>query len=331
MRPRDPSSALRPLGRTGLRVSSVSAGSATWVKLLPGEEDLPVAEHVALVHRVFESSSIRVLDTSNIYGLGESERRIGIAVREYGGLPDDLLLSTKADRDAATGDFSGARMRRSLEESMERLGIDRFPLLFLHDPEHITWELAMADDGPVAALLDAQREGQIGTLGISGGPAPLLSRFVETGHFGALITHNRFTLVDRSADALLTLASERGLGVFNASPYGSGLLTRWPVDGGWYNYAPAPKELLRSANEIGRVCADAGVPLIAAALHWSLRDPRIDSTIVGTRTLGDLEATEELLELSVPDELWDAIDAVELDVTTWCDPPGETRQGRIEA
>src|SRR3712207_1220662 len=157
-------SQLRPLGNTGLQVSPVSAGTGTWVKLLPGEEDVPVAEHVALTHRVFENPRIRVLDTSNNYGLGESERRIGIAIREYGGLPDDFLLVTKADRDMDTGDFSGARMRRSLEESMERLGLDRFPLLFLHDPENTTWEQAMSDDGPVAALLDAQREGLIGTL-----------------------------------------------------------------------------------------------------------------------------------------------------------------------
>ena len=73
------------------------------------------------------------------------------------------------------------------------------------------------------------------------------------------------------------------------------MLTRWPV-AGWSNYAPAPAALLRSANEIGRLCADAGVPLIAAAFHWSLRDPRIPFTIVGTRTPGDLEATEELLQ-----------------------------------
>ncbi len=325
MRIPESSAALRPLGATGLSVSRVTAGSATWVKQLPGEEDLPVSDHVALVHRIFESGSVRVLDTSNNYGLGESERRIGIAIREYGGLPDDFLLITKADRDMDTGDFSGARMRRSLEESMERLGLDRFPLLFLHDPENITWDQAMADDGPVAALLEAQREGLFDTLGISGGPAPVLTRFVETGHFGALITHNRYTLVDRSSDSLLTLASDRGLGVFNASAYGSGLLTNWPVLGGWYNYAPAPEALLRAANEIGGLCADAGVPLVAAALHWSLRDPRIDSTIVGTRTIRDLEATEELLELSIPDELWHAIEAVELDVTTWCDPPRSAR------
>ena len=324
---RTESTALRPLGTTGLSVSPVTAGSGTWVQLLPCEEERPVAEHVALVHRIFESAAIRVLDTSNNYGLGESERRIGIAIREYGGLPEDFLLITKADRDMDTGDFSGARMRRSLEESMERLGLDRFPLLFLHDPENIPWEQAMADDGPVAALVDAQREGLIGTLGISGGPAPLLARFVETGSFGALITHNRFTLVDRSSDPLLTLASERGLGVFNASAYGSGLLTRYPVSGGWYNYAPAPEALLRSANEIGRLCADAGVPLIAAALHWSLRDPRIDSTIIGMRSIADLDGTEELLAVEIPEDLWKAIEAVELDVTTWCDPPGEALAG----
>jgi D-threo-aldose 1-dehydrogenase len=309
----------RALGATGLTVTAVSCGSGNWTAFRTGEVDRTVAESIDLIHGLFESETVRFLDTSNNYGLGESERRIGLAIREYGGLPADFVLQTKADRDMTTGDFSGERMRRSLDESRERLGLETLPMIYLHDPENTTWEESMADDGPVAALVEARDAGIVGHLGISGGPVGLLARYVETGIFEALITHNRYTLVDRTADALLTLADEHGLGVLNASPYGGGLLTRWPVEPGWYAYDQAAPALVAAANEIGRLCSDAGIPLAAAALWWSLRDPRITSTIIGMRTLDDLRATDELLSVAVPDELWAAIDGVPLDPSTWQD------------
>ncbi|GMA23492.1 oxidoreductase [Luteimicrobium album] len=311
---------LRPLGGTGIEVTRLCAGAAAW-----RDEDHPWGsvgedETAPLARALLGSDRVRYLDTANNYGDGESERRIGAAIRAAGGLPPGFVLQTKADRDTATGDFSGARMRRSLEESMERLGLDHLPIVFLHDPENTTWEEAMAADGPVAALVQARHEGTIGHLGISGGPTDLLERFVESGQFELLITHNRHTLVDRSADHLLTLASERGLGVLNAAPYGGGMLTRWPVEPGRYAYGDGAPALVAAANEIGRICADAGIPLAAAALQFSTRDPRITSTIVGMRTVGDLEASIELDEIEIPDEVWDAVRAVSLDASTWQDP-----------
>ena len=308
----------RALGHTGLFVTPVSAGSGTWKTFEQGR-DVPVRDSLELASALFSSSLVGCLDTSNNYGLGESERRIGLALAANGGVPEGFLLQTKADRDMTTGDFSGARMRQSLEESLTRLGLDSLPMVYLHDPENTTWDASMADDGPVAALVAARSEGLIGHLGISGGPVDMLARYVETGLFEALITHNRYTLVDRTADALLTLASSLGLGVFNASPYGGGLLTSWPVEPGWYAYDQAPAALMASADEIGAICAEFGVSLAAAALHWSVRDARITSTIVGMRTVSDLRATEQLLAVDIPSGLWDAIAEVPLDESTWQD------------
>ncbi|MCU1582965.1 MAG: aldo/keto reductase [Microbacteriaceae bacterium] len=309
----------RALGDTGLFATALSCGSGNWTAFRTGEGDKTVGESIELIHALFESDSVRFLDTSNNYGLGESERRIGLAIREYGGLPQDFVLQTKADRDMTTGDFSGERMRRSLDESRERLGLDTLPLVYLHDPENTSWDESMADDGPVAALVEARDAGVIGHLGISGGPEAMLRRYVETGLFEALITHNRFTLVDRTADALLSLASDHGIGVLNASPYGGGLLTRWPVEPGWYAYDQAAPALVTAANQIGEICAAAGIPIAAAALWWSLRDPRITSTIIGMRTIADLRATDELLGVEIPAEVWAAIETVRLDASTWQD------------
>ncbi len=317
----------RELGSTGIEVTRLCAGAAAWCSPSHPHGGVDAAESAALADALFRSEVVRYLDTSNNYGSGESEQRIGSALSVAGGLPTSFVLQTKADRDTVTGDFSGSRMRASIEESLERLGLTRLPIVFLHDPENTTWERAMADDGPVAALVAARDDGLIGHLGLSGGPVDLLARLLETGHFEAVITHNRHTLVDRSADALLDLAAEQGIGVLNAAPYGGGMLTRWPVDRSRYAYGEGRPALIEAANEMGRLCADAGVPFAAAALQFSTRDPRITSTIVGMRTVGDLEASIELDEFEIPEELWAALLVVPLDPSTWQDA-GSTTEGR---
>src|SRR5690606_38766569 len=106
-------------------------------------------------------------------------------------LPDGFVLATKADADPVTGDFSGERVRRSVEESLERLGLDHVPLMYLHDPEfHITFEQAMAPGGPVEALIALREEGVIGHIGIAGGPIDLMRRYVRTGVFEVVLSHN---------------------------------------------------------------------------------------------------------------------------------------------
>ncbi len=307
------------VGLTGLEISSVTVGAAAWKSHDEGptsnaEDNLQLAQAV-LTHPV-----LNALDTSNNYGVGQSERRIGVAVDSLGGLPEGFVLTTKADRDMRTGEFTGERMIRSLEESLARLGIDRFPLLFLHDPENVSWARATSPRGPLAALVAARDDGLIERLGISGGPSGLLSKFLRLDEFSALMTHNRFTLLDRSADELLTLAMERGVGVFNAAPYGGGILTSFPLRTTRYACGEASPATIAAAETFGTIAREAGVPLAALALQFSLRDARIHSTVVGMRTLADLAATEELASISISEGVWSAVDDVALDATTWLDP-----------
>jgi D-threo-aldose 1-dehydrogenase len=305
--------------------SKIAAGSGSWVQWNPASvgEDVPLAESIDLVHELFEDPTVRVLDTANNYGFGASEERIGMAIREYGIVPDGFTIQTKADRDMTTGDFSGARVRRSLDESRTRLGFDRLPVVYLHDPENISWEQAFAADGPVAALVAAREAGIIGTLGVAGGPSDLMRRYLDTGLFEALITHNRYTLADRSADRLLDHAHALGVHVTNASPYGGGFLTAWPPPTERYAYGPAAPSVRRTAEQAAALCTAAGVPLIAAALAFSTEDPRIDRTIIGMRTVDDLRATRELLEVTLDDELLDALRGLDSDPQGWQDPPAD--------
>jgi D-threo-aldose 1-dehydrogenase len=300
----------RRLGRLPLEVTSIGVGCAE-IGSMPetfGYSVSPNQAH-AVLDAVFESP-INVLDTAASYGDGESERRIGAFLRSRGGLPANFVLTTKADRDLRSGDFSGAQMERSVNRSLQLLGLNRLGLVFLHDPEHIPFEAAIAPGGPVDVLTRLRDQGVIAHLGVAGGPIDLMLRFVETGIFEAVITHNRYTLLDRSAEPLLERASALGMGVINAAPYGSGLLAKGPDAYPRYMYSPASSNLLERARGMAAVCARYGVPLAAAALQFSLRDPRITATIVGMSRPERVQQTLSLAAVPVPDALWAELEAV---------------------
>jgi D-threo-aldose 1-dehydrogenase len=275
------------------------------------EYSVPKQRAFETLRTVFESP-LNFLDTAASYGNGESERRIGEVLREIGGLPEDCVLATKADRDLSTGDFSGEQMRRSVQRSLRLLGLDRLQLVYLHDPEHETYEHMMAPGGPVEVLLGLKDEGMIEHVGVAGGPIDLMIRFVETDLFEAVITHNRYTLVDRTAEPLLDVAAERRVAALNAAPYGSGILAKGPDAYARYEYKEAPQEMVESVRAMENTCREFGVPLAAAALHFSLRDPRVVSTIVGISRAERVGQTLELAAQPIPDELWSRLDAKSL-------------------
>jgi D-threo-aldose 1-dehydrogenase len=303
---------LRPLGRTSLLVPPLCWGCAP-LGSMPEAFGYSVAEEQALATlRAALASPIGFLDTAAIYGNGESERRIGCVLRELGGLPPGVVVATKADRDPATGDFSGAQMRRSVEGSLRRLGLERLQLVYLHDPEHTTFEQVMAPGGPLEELQQLQREGLIAQLGISGGPITMLCRYVETGAFSAVITHSRYTLLNRAAEPLLALGARRGIAILNAAPYGGGLLVR-PEAGARYVYREASLALVARARQLSMLCAAYDVTLPAAALQFSLRDMRITSTIVGVASPEQVMQTLHAAAVTIPDALWAELQAVSVD------------------
>ena len=298
----------RPLGSTGLSISPLCIGCAP-LGDMPETFEYGVDEDRAFqtLEAVFESP-VNFLDTAASYGDGESERRIGEVLKRRGGLPEGVVLATKADRDLQTGEFSGEQMRRSVERSLKLLGLDRLQLCYLHDPEHERFEHMMAPGGPVEVLRDLRDEGVIEHLGVAGGPIDMEIRYVETGLFEAVITHNRYTLVDRSAEPLLDVAAERGVALLNAAPYGSGILAKGPDACARYEYSEAPAEMVERVRAMQKVCEEFGVPLAAAALQFSMRDSRVASTIVGMTRPERVEQTLKLAAEPVQEELWERLD-----------------------
>lgn len=300
----------RPLGSTGLPVTPLCIGCGALASM---PEDfgyaVPEAQALATLRAAFRSP-INFLDTAAAYGDGESERRIGLALRELGGLPAGYVLSTKADRNLQTGEFSGEQIRRSVDRSLRLLRIDRLPLVFLHDPEHTSFEHVMARGGPLEVLRQFKAQGVIEHLGVAGGPIDLMLRYVDTRAFEVVITHNRYTLLHRGAEPLIDRASRKGVAVLNAAPYGSGILAKGPDAYPRYAYRDAAAAVVDRARRMADLCREAGVPLAAAALQFSVRDPRIVSTIVGVSRPERIAETLDLLAHPIPDDLWPRLDAL---------------------
>ncbi len=307
----------RPLGSTGLQVTPICIGTAP-LGNMPETFAYSVGEERALAtirafftgHGNSGTSPFNFLDTAASYGDGESERRIGIVLRELGGVPPGFVLATKADRDLQTGVFTGSQMRRSVERSLSLLGLEQLQLVYLHDPEHISFAEAMQLGGPVEVLQRCREEGLIAHLGVAGGPIDMMIRFVETGLFEAAISHNRFTLLNREAELLWDVCARRGVAAVNAAPYGSGLLAKGPSAYPRYMYSQASPELLRRARQMEEACERYGMPLAAAALQFSLRDARVTSTIVGITRPERLAETLKLAQQTIPDALWAELDSI---------------------
>jgi D-threo-aldose 1-dehydrogenase len=303
----------RSLGDTGLRVTALCVGTSPLASM-PDLYGYPVTEQRAVetVDAVLDSGAVNFIDTSNGYGVdGSAERRIGIALRRRGGLPDGMVLATKVDPDPRTGDFSGVRVRVSFEESLDRLGVDHIPLLHLHDPERITFEAATAPGGPVEALVDLKRQGLVAHLGVAGGPVEEMRRYLDTGVFDVVLTHNRYTLLDRSAEALFRTAHEHGVGV----------LAKGPQTQTRYAYGERDDAIAGAAAAMGAAADRAGVPLAAAALQFSVRAPFIHSTVVGVSSPQRVRQTLDLASLPIPEALWAELETLVPAPELWLDPP----------
>jgi len=304
--------ARRTLGRIGKEVAPIAVGCAP-LGNMPDTFAYEVSEEDALdTVRAALDGPFDYLDTAAAYGDGESERRIGLVLRELGGLPEGAFLQTKIGA-GPDGDYTGEMVKRRFERSLGLLGVDHIDLVFLHDQQETTFEDAFAPGGPVGVLQRLKEEGAIGHLGVAGGPIDMEIRYVETGVFDAVITHNRYTLLNRVAEPLLEVASARKVVVLNAAPYGSGMLAKGPSAYPRYAYRTASETFLARAHQLAEICARRGAPLAAAALQFSLREPRIAVTIVGMSKPERIQQTVDLARLQIADALWGELLAVPSD------------------
>ncbi|WP_030155632.1 aldo/keto reductase [Glycomyces sp. NRRL B-16210] len=297
------------LGKTGLEVSPLCVGTSPLANMAHYGYDVDDERALATVEAVFDSE-VNFLDTANGYGEdGLAERRVGAAIRRRSGLPEGFVLQTKVDADPATGDYSGDRVRASVEESLERLGVDRLPILALHDPEFMKQD-GFARGGALEALVALRDEGVADHLAVAAGDIAVTERYLATGEFDVVLNHNRFTLLNRDAQGLFEQARADGLGVLNAAPYGGGMLAKGPAAQPKYCYSERDGAFQASAVAMAAACERAGVPLAAAALQFSVRSPLVDSTVVGVSKPERVRQTLDLLTVEIPEALWEELETL---------------------
>jgi D-threo-aldose 1-dehydrogenase len=277
-------------------------------------------------HRVVSAAwdaGIRYFDTAPLYGFGLSEQRLGAVLRTKP--RGEFVISTKvgrllrADAPPEPGhawegtppvnpvfDFSYDATMRSVEESLNRLRLDRVDVLLIHDPDQ---HFEQALTGAYRALDRLRAEGTVRAIGAGMNQAEMLARFAREADFDCFLLAGRYTLLDRTgARELLPLCLERGISVIAGGVFNSGIL----AESGsklHYNYEPAPPDVTSRAERIKAICERHGVDVKAAALQFPLRHPAIASVLTGCRSVAELEENVRLFNASIPDQLWEALDA----------------------
>ena len=268
-------------------------------------------------------AGIRYFDTAPLYGFGLSEQRLGAVLRTKP--RDEFVISTKvgrllrADAPPEPGqawkgtpsvnpvfDFSYDATMRSVDESLNRLRLDRVDVLLIHDPDQ---HFEQALTGAYRALDRLRAEGTVRAIGAGMNQAEMLARFAREADFDCFLLAGRYTLLDRAgAQELLPLCLERGISVIAGGVFNSGIL----AESGsklHYNYEPAPPDVMSRAALIKATCERHGVDVKAAALQFPLRNPAIASVLTGCRSVAELEENVRLFNAPIPDLLWQALDA----------------------
>ncbi len=270
-------------------------------------------------------TGIRYFDTAPHYGLGLSELRVGhfLATKPR----DQFIVSTKVGRllrpnpeglgrlDAANDfavpadlkrvwDFSADGIRRSLDESLARLGLDSVDILYLHDPEK--YDLALGISAGIPALAALRDEGLVSAIGVGSMSVAALLESVRSDALDLLMVAGRFTLVEQPALAeVIPECRRKGIGVVNSSVFNSGLLASNNLSThSRYEYGEVPPELLARAKDIAGVCAQYDVDLPAAALQYTLRERAVRTVVVGASTPEQIQQNAERMTVTIPDDMW---------------------------
>lgn len=268
-------------------------------------------------------AGIRYFDTAPLYGTGLSERRLGLGLAA---LPrDEYLVSTKVGRlliptpetadqmaddlfvvpadHRVEWDFSRDGILRSIEDSLDRLGLDRIDIVYLHDPDD-HWE--QASTSGVDTLVELREQGVIRAFGAGMNQSAMLAEFVRRSDVDLVLLAGRYTLLEQGGlDDLFPAAEERGVAVVAAAVFNSGLLSQPTVpDDATYTYRQAPPELLARARAIAAICERHEVSLPEAALQFPLRQPAVRTVLVGMGFADQVAANVARARAPIPEDLW---------------------------
>jgi D-threo-aldose 1-dehydrogenase len=321
----------RRIGRTSLEVTTLGFGGNALGNLYAEIDETEARE---AVHAAWQTG-VAYFDTAPLYGHGLSERRIGDVLRA---LPrDQIVLSTKVGRllkphgrvpppklsisqgGIFTGelpflprfDFSYDATMRSMEDSLQRLGMSRVDILLIHDCDEWSQGAAYAEalrtveHGALKALMRLKEEGTIAAFGAGVNQAEACERLMDIGPFDCFMLAGRYTLLEQGGlDGFLPKCVHNEVSVILAAPYNSGILATGAVPEARYNYMPAPSEILERVRRIEKVTRAHGIPLAAAALQFVLGHPAVAAVIPGSRSRAEAEQNADLMRQRITASFW---------------------------
>ena len=314
------------LGSTDLEIDALGFGCASLGNLYHTVSDNDATE----ILETALAEGFRYFDTAPHYGQGLSERRVGDVLRSH--TDNDHVLSTKvgrllrpagyaAERHGFVSpmpfdivyDYSYAGIMRSFEDSLQRLGLDRVDILYMHDIGAVThgddhdrlFGIAMRDG--YRAMDELRRDGRVSAIGLGVNEYEVCEAALDYGDWDCFLLAGRYTLLEQGAlDSFLPMCIERNCSIVIGGAYNSGILaTGVQGDGPWnYNYGPAPEEIVRKVAAIEKTCQEFDIPLPAAALQFPLAHPAVASVIPGIGKLRRIEQTLNLFTTEIPAEFW---------------------------
>lgn len=290
---------------------------------------IPDGEALATVLAAWDAG-IRYFDTAPHYGLGLSEQRLGAVLRDKP--RDEFVISTKVGRllqpnpgggqdpegfdvpatSRRVWDFSEAGIRRSIEDSLERLGLGHVDIAYLHDPDVHDLQAGISQGLP--ALEKLRSEGVVRAIGVGINSAEAALECIEAADLDLVMLAGRYTLLEQPSVPLLDRCVERSTGVVSVGAYNSGLLARPDVpEDAHYNYHQAPPDVLERARALAALCRDFDVELPTAALQFPLRHPAVVNVTAGATSPEQVTVNAARMEATVPEELWNALEAARHD------------------
>ncbi len=296
------------LGRTGLQVSALGLGAA-YIKLpVPGElrDEAEVQRGKETIWAAVEAGC-RLIDSAAGYGRGGSERLIAEAFGERPKLAADVLVTTKVGHlPGHDGTYDMAM--RCVEGSMERLGVERLPLLYIHDPMDLPMDLVMSELGTLGALRALQKRGLLDFVGVAANDPVTNAMYIETGEFDAAVVPEAWSLINRLAEERIFPAAERhGTGLVIATPLELGLLAVGARETNTFPRRRFSPEVLAHVRQLETACERHGISLAAAALQYVVQHPAVSAVIAGARNPQEARANAAAMQEPIPAAFWDEV------------------------
>jgi D-threo-aldose 1-dehydrogenase len=334
------------IGKTELAIDALGFGCASLGNLYHAVSD----EEASDILSTAWANGFRYFDTAPHYGQGLSERRVGDALRGS----SDYVLSTKVGRLLRPAGYASERhgfissmpfdieydysydgVMRSFEDSLQRLGLDRIDILYMHDIGPVTHGdndkrlFPIAMDGGYRAMDELRRNGLVSAIGLGVNEYEVCERALECGDWDCFLLAGRYTLLEQmSLDTFLPKCIDRNCSIVIGGAYNSGILaTGVSGKGPWnYDYGPAPEDVVKKVAAIESLCGEFDIPMAAAALQFPLAHPAVASVIPGIGKVSRIDQTLNLFATEIPDEFWQALSdrgLIRDDAPTPASKPGE--------